>query len=75
MDHVAKDGSPKLLKECNLPLTGQKVVNRIITDLGVFDINEQGMFLTEIAPDVTVDEIKAKTEAAFTVTAKEKLIA
>lgn len=67
MDHNAKDGAPKLLKTCDLPLTGKAVVDMIITDLGVFTIDEQsGLVLREIAPDVTLDEVKAKTEAPFT---------
>lgn len=67
MDHNAKSGAAKLLKNCVLPLTGVKVVDRIITDLGVFDIDESGMRLTELAPDVTVEEVKQRTEAAFKV--------
>ncbi len=67
MDHNAKDGSPKLLKACDLPLTGAGCVDMIITDLGVFTIDEKGMTLIELAPDVTVDEIREKTEADFTV--------
>jgi 3-oxoacid CoA-transferase subunit B len=67
MEHSAKDG-PKLLKRCNLPLTGSRVVDLVITDLGVFEIDKlggKGMRLVERAPGVTVDEIRAKTEAAF----------
>jgi 3-oxoacid CoA-transferase subunit B len=74
MEHVAKakDGSedPKLLKECNLPLTGTGVVDLVITDLGVFSIDKKGssgMTLIELADGVTVDEIKAKTAADFKV--------
>ena len=67
MDHNAKDGSPKLLKACDLPLTGAGCVDMIITDPGVFTIDEKGMTLIELAPDVTVDEIREKTEADFTV--------
>jgi len=68
MEHVEKSGAPKLVKECSLPLTGTGVVDLLITDLGVFEINRgAGVVLTEIAPGVTVEEIKAKTEAAFTV--------
>jgi 3-oxoacid CoA-transferase subunit B len=68
MEHVAKDG-PKLLKRCNLPLTGTAVVDLLITDLGVFSIDKKGggMVLIELADGVTLDEIKAKTEANFTV--------
>jgi 3-oxoacid CoA-transferase subunit B len=61
MDHTSKAGEPKILKECTLPLTGTQVVNRIITDLGVFDIVEGGVKITELAPGVTKDEVKAKT--------------
>jgi 3-oxoacid CoA-transferase subunit B len=70
MEHNAKDGAPKLLRQCGLPLTGVRVVDRVITDLGVFDIDKKGaggMTLIELAPGVTLDEIKSKTEAAFRV--------
>jgi len=67
MDHVAKDGSMKILKECSFPLTGKACVDRIITDLAILDIDHEGMHLIEIAPNVTLDEIKAKTEAKFSV--------
>jgi len=69
MDHTEKSGAPKLLNHCTLPLTGQKVVDLLITDLGVFDIDrkEGGVTLTELAPGVTVEEIKAKTEAPLRV--------
>jgi 3-oxoacid CoA-transferase subunit B len=69
MEHVAKDG-PKLLKRCSLPLTGAGVVDLVITDLGVFSIDKTGgggMVLTELAEGVTLDDIKAKTEASYTV--------
>ncbi|MEQ9315569.1 MAG: CoA transferase subunit B [Henriciella sp.] len=62
-DHTSKNGEAKLLKECTLPLTGLKVVNRIITDLGVFDVVDGGLEIVEIAPGVTRDEIYEKTEA------------
>jgi 3-oxoacid CoA-transferase subunit B len=65
MEHTAKDGEKKLLKKCSLPLTGAEVVDMVITDLGVFAIGDGGMTLTEIAPGVTVDEIRSKTEASF----------
>ena len=67
MEHASKDGEPKILKQCTLPLTGTGVVDLIITDLGVFQVDENGGGLTliEIAPGVTVDDIKAKTEAEF----------
>jgi 3-oxoacid CoA-transferase subunit B len=67
MDHIAKDGSAKLVSKCTFPLTGINVVDRVITDLGIFDINENGMFLIKKPDDVTIDEIISKTEAKFTV--------
>jgi 3-oxoacid CoA-transferase subunit B len=70
MEHTAKDGAPKLLKKCALPLTGLRVVNLVITDLGAFEIDTtggQGMALIELATGVTLDEITAKTEAVFRV--------
>ncbi len=74
MTHTTKTGEPKLLKSCALPLTGKQVVDRVITELGVFDINaDTGMTLVAIAPEVTVDEIKAKTECDFTVSISEEL--
>ena len=73
MEHVAKkkDGTVdmKLLPECNLPLTGVGVVDMIITDLGVFDVTDKGLKLTELAPGVTVEEIKANTLAKLDVSA------
>lgn len=63
MDHVAKDGSPKLVDSCSLPLTGQKCVDRIITDLGIFDITKDGVKLIDKPDDVSLDEINSKTSA------------
>ena len=72
MEHNAKDGSAKLVKECNLPMTGIGVVDLIITDLGVFEITPSGMTLIELADGVTVEEITAKTEAPFSVALAKK---
>jgi 3-oxoacid CoA-transferase subunit B len=69
MEHAAKDG-PKLLHACNLPLTGRRVVDLVITDLGVFTIDKHGsggMALVQLAPGVTPDEVAAKTEASYKV--------
>lgn len=67
MEHVAKDGLPKLVDKCTLPLTGVKVVDRVITDLGIFDITKDGVFLIKKPKDVTLEEIKSKTTAKFAV--------
>ena len=72
MEHSAKDG-PKLLKSCTLPLTGERVVDMVVTDLAVFTIDkhgDEGMALIELADGVTLDEVKAKTEAEFRVALK-----
>jgi 3-oxoacid CoA-transferase subunit B len=71
MEHTAKD-EPKLLHRCKLPLTGAGVVDMVITDLGVFSVDRKGggMTLIELAPGVTKDEIRSKTEADYTVSPK-----
>ncbi len=66
MDHASKSGAPKLLHECSLPLTGRQVVDMVITNLGVFTIERgKGMTLVELAPGVSVDDVKASTEATI----------
>ena len=65
MDHTNKHGDSKLLKECTLPLTGKRVVDRIITNLGVLDVTHKGLHIQELAPGVTRDDIVAATEASI----------
>jgi len=67
MAHTTKTGEPKILKKCSLPLTGKNVVDRVITELAVFDITDHGMVLAAHAPGASVDEVRSKTEADFTV--------
>jgi 3-oxoacid CoA-transferase subunit B len=67
MEHAARDGTPKLLNRCDLPLTGAGVVDMVLSELGVFAIDEAGMTLIEIAPGVSLDEIKQKTAASYKV--------
>lgn len=66
-EHNAKDGSPKIVQKCSLPLTGQKCVDRIITDIAVFDIDDQGLVLTRIATGHTLAEVQERTGASFRV--------
>jgi 3-oxoacid CoA-transferase subunit B len=67
MEHANKAGEPKILKTCTLPLTGSACIDLVITDLAVFEVNRKksGLTLIELAPDVTLDEVRAKTEASF----------
>ncbi len=65
MEHTTRNGQPKILNACSLPLTGSRVVNRIITDLCVLDVTKTGLQLVELAPEVSFDEVQAKTEPAI----------
>lgn len=72
MQHTDKDGQSKLMKKCDLPLTGVKCVTKVVTDLGVFDVTPKGFLLLEHAPDVSVEEIKKKTEGYLEVSPSVK---
>ena len=69
MEHTSKSGEAKLVRRCTLPLTGQGVVHRIITDLAVLDVVPGGLQLVELAPDVTLDELRSRTDAALLIPA------
>ena len=70
MEHAAKDGTPKILPACDLPLTGRRCVDLIITDLAVLEVRDGALVLTELAPDVTLESVTQKTGAKFTVELK-----
>lgn len=76
MQHTAKDGSPKIRKECSLPLTGTRTVSQIITDLAVFNVDRTRgeLELVEVAKGVTVEEVKAKTGCEFNISPNLKQI-
>ena len=67
MEHVARDGAHKIVQECSLPYTGKRVVHRIVTDLAVMDVTPDGLVLRELAPGVTLDEVRAATGPDFRV--------
>jgi len=67
MEHVAKGNAHKIVRRCTLPLTGRRVVHRIVTDLGTIDVTPQGLVLRELAPGVSVEEIQAATEPTLLV--------
>ena len=75
MEHCAKDGSPKIVNQCTLPLTGKGVVNRVITDLGVMDVSAEGVKLIELAKEVSLEQIQAATGIDLMITDLEAALA
>jgi 3-oxoacid CoA-transferase subunit B len=74
MEHTTKDGRPKILKQCQLPLTGTGVVHTIVTELAVIDVTPQGLLLKELAPDITVEAVQRATEATLRVSSDLKTV-
>ena len=74
MEHTTRDGQPKILKKCTLPLTGVKVVNMIVTEMAVMDVTPNGLVLTEIAPGVTADDVQKATEPTLILSPTLKLM-
>ncbi len=74
MDHCTKDGSPKILEECSLPLTGKACVDLIITDLAVIEVTPEGLLLREVAPGATVEDVQERTEPKLIVSPDLKMI-
>jgi len=75
MDHCTKDGAPKILRECSLPLTGKKCVNLIVTDLAVIEVTKDGLLLREVAPGLTAEDVQKCTEPKLKVSPELKAIA
>jgi 3-oxoacid CoA-transferase subunit B len=75
MDHAAKDGAPKILNECDLPLTGRGVVHRIITDLAVIDVTPMGLVLREVAPGFSARDIQERTQPTLLIESELEEIA